>query len=49
LKEITQGWMIPFPIQYINDIKHAEIAPVGIAEQWQPNLGGFRSIKYRLN
>jgi hypothetical protein len=48
LKEIAHGWMIPFPLNYVNNIKHAEIAPVGIAEQWQPNPDGSRSIKYRL-
>jgi hypothetical protein len=37
LKEISQGWMIPFSIQFINEIKKSEIAPIGLAEQWQPN------------
>jgi hypothetical protein len=48
LKDVAQGWMIPFPIKYITDIKDAEVAPIGIAEQWQPNSDGSRSIKYRL-
>jgi hypothetical protein len=48
LKEIAQGWMIPLPLSYIHSIDHAELAPVGIAEQWQPNQDGSRSIKYRL-
>jgi hypothetical protein len=40
--------MIPLPLSYINSIDHAELAPVGIAEQWQPNQDGSWSIKYRL-
>jgi hypothetical protein len=28
--EVKQGWMIPLPIDYIHDLKHGELAPVGI-------------------
>jgi hypothetical protein len=34
LKEINQGWMVPIPTSFVQQIKNAEVAPVGIAQQW---------------
>jgi len=28
-KEVSQGWMIPIPLHFINEIPQSEIAPVG--------------------
>jgi ATP sulfurylase len=28
--EISQGWMFPIPLHYINSLKHGELVPVGI-------------------
>jgi hypothetical protein len=47
-KEIIQGWMIPLPIAFLPKLKHAEIAPVGVAQQWQAHDDGSRTIKYRM-
>ena len=40
--------MISILISYANKINHAEIAPVGIAQQWQVNHDGSLSEKFRL-
>ncbi len=49
LSEINQGWMIPLPIYYINDLKHGELAPVGIDDKvWVEQSDGSRKTKYRL-
>ena len=47
-KEITQGWMIPLPPKFIHQLKHAEIAPIGVAKQWQAHDDGSRSVKFRM-
>jgi hypothetical protein len=47
-KEIAQGWMIPLPVDFLKRLKHAEIAPIGVAQQWQAHDNGSRSIKYRM-
>ena len=47
-KEITQGWMIPLPIEFLSKLKHAEIAPIGVAQQFQAHDDGTRSLKYRM-
>jgi hypothetical protein len=47
--EIKQGWMIPLPIKYINDLKHGELAPVGIDDKvWTEQTDGSRKTKFRL-
>ena len=47
-KEILQGWMIPLPSSFLHRLKHAEIAPIGVAKQWQAHDDGTRSVKYRM-
>ena len=47
-KEIIQGWMIPIPLEFLSKLKHAEIAPAGVAQQWQAHDDGSRTIKYRM-
>ena len=47
-KEIIQGWMIPLPIGFLKKLKHAEIAPIGVAQQFQAHDDGTRSLKYRM-
>ncbi len=48
-KEVQQGWMIPIPVDYINDIPHSEIAPVGIDnKQFKTHPDGSKTPKYRL-
>jgi hypothetical protein len=32
IKEVNQGWMVPIPTSYVNEINHSEVAPVGIAQ-----------------
>jgi hypothetical protein len=49
LSEIKQRWMIPLPIKYINDLKHGELAPVGIDDKaWAEQTDGSRKTKFRL-
>jgi hypothetical protein len=48
IKEVNQGWMVPIPTSFINQIRNAEVAPVGIAQQWQALEDGSRTFKYRL-
>jgi hypothetical protein len=40
--------MVPIPTSYIPKILHSEVAPVGIAHQWQVHDGGSLLPKYRL-
>jgi hypothetical protein len=47
-KEIKQGWMIPLPVAYVQKLKNVEIAPVGVAKQYQPHEDGTRSEKFRM-
>ncbi len=47
-KEVRQGWMVPIPTAFIDKIQNAEVAPVGIAQQWQAHEDGSRSTKFRL-
>ena len=47
-KEVNQGWMIPLPKSYLPKLKHAEIAPIGVAQQFQAHDDGTRSLKYRM-
>jgi hypothetical protein len=48
-KEIQQGWMVPLPLTYINDLLHGELAPVGIDDsQWSILPDGSKKVKYRL-
>jgi hypothetical protein len=48
MKEVNQGWMVPIPTSFIHNIRNAEVAPVGIAQQWQAHENGSRSEKFRL-
>ncbi len=35
LKELSQGWMFPLPLSYINTLHHGKLAPVGMNDsQW---------------
>ena len=47
-KEIIQGWMIPIPLEFLSKLKHAEIAPIGVAQQYQAHDDGSRSLKWRM-
>jgi hypothetical protein len=48
-KEVSQGWMIPVPLHYINKIPEAELAPVGIDDkQFKILQDGSKLTKYRL-
>ena len=47
--EIKQGWMIPLPLHYINELNHGELAPVGIDDKvWTELSDGSRKTKFRL-
>ncbi len=45
-KEFKQGWMIPLPITFVNQLKHSEVAPIGVTKQWQAHEDGSQSAKY---
>ena len=47
-KEVIQGFQLPIPIVKINNLPKSEVAPVGIAKQWQVSSNGTRSAKFRL-
>ena len=47
-KEINQGWMIPLPKAFLPKLRHAEIAPIGVAQQFQAHDDGTRSLKWRM-
>jgi hypothetical protein len=32
LSKVSQGWMLPLPLNYINELVNGELAPVGIDE-----------------
>jgi hypothetical protein len=40
-KEVAQVWMIPIPVHHMHNIVNAEIAPMGIARQWQADENGI--------
>jgi hypothetical protein len=47
--EIKQGWMIPLPLHYINELQHGELAPVGIDDKvWVEQEDGSRKTKFGL-
>jgi hypothetical protein len=44
--EISQGWILPLPLHYINRLKHGELAPVGIDDKvWSEQPDGSRKVK----
>ena len=48
-KKVRQGWMIPIPIDCINELPHSEIAPVGIDDsQFKVHPDGSKTPKFRL-
>jgi len=48
-KEVQQGWMIPVPLDYIQEIPGSELAPVGIDDkQFKTLIDGSKLTKYRL-
>jgi hypothetical protein len=47
-KEVHQGWMVPIPKNFIENIPNAEVAPVGITQQWHAHEDGSRSEKILL-
>jgi len=48
-KEVLQGWMIPVPLDYINEIPGSELASVGIDDkQFKTLIDGSKLTKYRL-
>jgi hypothetical protein len=47
--EINQGWMLPLPIDYINQLTHGELAPIGIDDKvWSEQPDGSRKTKFCL-
>jgi hypothetical protein len=47
IKEIQQGWMVPLPLYYINDLIHGELVPVGIDDsQWSRLPDGSKKVKH---
>jgi hypothetical protein len=47
--EISQGWMFPIPLHYINTLKHGELAPVGIDDKvWTEQPDGSKKLQLRL-
>ena len=49
IKEVAQGWMVPFPLDYISSIQHGELAPVGMDDkQWTELPNGKKKVKLRL-
>jgi hypothetical protein len=47
--EIKQGWMIPLPTHYINELQHEELAPVGIDDKvWVELEDETKKTKFRL-
>jgi len=47
--EISQGWMFPIPLHYINSLKHGELASVGIDDKvWSEQTDGSKKIKLCL-
>jgi len=47
--EISQGWMFPIPLHYINTLMHGELAPVGIDDKvWSEQADGSKKRKLRL-
>jgi hypothetical protein len=49
LSEVSQGWMLPLPLKYINELINGELAPVGIDDKvWSELPNGLRKTKYRL-
>jgi len=48
-QELRQGWMFPLPLEYVQQLKHGELAPVGIEDsQWSELPDGSRKQKFRL-
>jgi len=48
-KEVSQGWMIPLPLNYISSLQHGELAPVGMDDkQWSELPNGKKQTKFRL-
>jgi len=48
-KDVNQGWMIPIPLKYLNEIPDSELAPVGIDDkQFKILPDGSKLMKYRL-
>lgn len=46
---ISQGWMFPLPLEYINSLSHGELAPVSIDDKvWSERPDGTNKIKLRL-
>ena len=47
--EVSQGWMFPIPLHYINCLTHGELAPVGIDDKvWSEQPDSSKKTKYRL-
>jgi hypothetical protein len=48
-KDVNQGWMIPIPLKYLNEIPDSELAPVGIDDkQFKILPDRSKLMKYRL-
>jgi hypothetical protein len=48
-KEVSQGWMIPLPLNYISSLQHGELAPVGMDDkQWSELPNGKKQTKFLL-
>jgi hypothetical protein len=49
LSEVSQGWMLPLPLNYINELVNGELAPLGIDDKvWSELPNGLCKTKFRL-
>ena len=47
-KEVSKGWMIPFPVKTLRKMKNACVIPIGVANQFSINENGETIKKLRL-
>ena len=47
-KEVTKGWIIPFPIEILYKMKNACVIPIGVVSQFTINEHGEKIKKLRL-
>jgi len=47
IQEVKWGWMLPLPLSYISNLRHGELAPVGMDDaQWSELPDGSRKTKF---
>lgn len=48
-EEIKQGWIIPLPLSYISQLRHGELAPIGMGnKQWKELPDGSKKPKLQM-